>query len=36
VHALLDQAWLADQNFDGAGVQKQRLSALITQARGRR
>jgi len=30
------QAWLADQNFDRAGVQRQRLSALITQARGRR
>jgi hypothetical protein len=30
------QEWLADQNFDRAGVQKQRLSALITQARGRR
>jgi len=30
------QAWLCEENFDAAGVQKQRLSALITQARGRR
>jgi RimJ/RimL family protein N-acetyltransferase len=30
------EAWLVEENFDAAGVQKQRLSELVTRARGRR